>query len=102
MKKAMPIILVILIIFTLSFSVYAASDFYKSENQRRTGYITGSNVNLRSGPGTNYPSGGLVQYGDTFTTDGRIINNYWRYCHMTSGSNYGNNGYVYRTYTSLG
>lgn len=69
-------------------------------------YITGSNVNLRSGPGTSYSSGGYVQYGDTldfvynyngsFTYQGEGY--WWYHVLMTSGENSGNRGYVVSDY----
>jgi uncharacterized protein YraI len=64
--------------------------------------IVGTNVNLRSGPGSGYSSAGYVQNGDTFinyglypATDG----SYWRYCLMTSGVHNGDKGYVANQYT---
>ena len=75
--------------------------------------VNGSNVNLRSGPGTSFSSGGLLQKGDevenipipeknenneynenagklSVSAEGYV----WYYVHVLSGGNKGNNGYV--------
>lgn len=98
MKKAAALFLCVILIF--AFSIAAFAEYEQPDSMAviwRTGHIKGSNVNLRSGPGTGYPSGGLVQNGDTFNGY-RVPGYYWCYCKMTSGANAGNNGYVYRDY----
>lgn len=69
--------------------------------------IKGSNVNLRSGPGTTYPSGGLLQNGDEVENikipegkpgEGELYfdaEGYrWVYVEVKSGNNKGHKGYV--------
>lgn len=63
------------------------------------GYVIGSNVNLRSGPGTKYSSAGYVQYGDTF----RYLSHSGNWCKvkMLSGSHKGDKGYIHFSYITL-
>lgn len=101
MKKIIAFCLCLILIVALGASAaFAAND--TPTPARATWQIVGTNVNLRSGPGTNYSSAGLVQNGDTFVNGGITAGadgNNWRYCSMTSGLHAGENGYVASQYT---
>ncbi len=105
MKKLLAILLCIVMI--VAFSATAFAEFDQSIQRSVTSatwHIIGSNIRLRSGPGTEYSIGGLVQNGDKFIDGGLYTGsdgNEWRYCSMTSGSNAGNNGYVAKQYTEF-
>lgn len=68
-------------------------------------YINADGVNLRSGPGTEYSSGGLLFYGDlvnTFSTQDEYdsYGNRWCYVLVETGQCKGWFGYVLSTYIS--
>lgn len=77
MKKAAALFLCVILIFAFSIAVFAINESQVSPSAvSATWHIVGTNVNLRSGPGTNYSSGGLVQNGDTFNGY-RVPGYYW-------------------------
>jgi uncharacterized protein YraI len=65
------------------------------------GYITGSSVNLRSGPKTTYASKGLLAKGTKFYFYCFKTYGYegWDYLKVTSGPNTGVKGWVNSRYT---
>lgn len=64
------------------------------------GYVIGNNVNIRSGPGTNYSSYGQVNKGDTFEFISLVADNNptWVKVKMTSGNQKGTIGYIVYEY----
>lgn len=103
MKKIASFCLCLALI--IAFGVTAFADYSplsSPEQVTACWQIVGTNVNFRSGPGTEYSSGGYVQNGDTFINGGLFKatdGSNWRYCSMTSGSHSGENGYVASQYT---
>lgn len=105
MKKAISIILSLAML--VAFAAFSSPAFAESPATpaavTATWHIIASSVNLRSGPGTSYSSGGNVQYGDTFTNFGVVYGEgiYWRHCKMTSGSCVNQSGYVSNMYVDF-
>lgn len=103
MKKIIAFCLCLTLVMALGISAFADNSGSASTQQTNACWqIIGSNVNFRAGPGFNYSVVGLVQYGDTFVDYGisqDASGNNWRYCGMTSGSHYGEAGYVASQYT---
>lgn len=64
-KKVVSFLLCMAMIIALSVTAFADGGVAPLANRSdATHYIAGSNVNLRSGPGTGYSSGGLLQWYD--------------------------------------
>lgn len=113
MKKRL---LAILLVFMMAVCAFPVSAFAAgidaggsvSPNNTWVYYIKGNNVNLRSGPGTSFSSGGQVNNGDTldliFNSNGNFVyegDGYtWYHVHMTSGQCAGSNGYVAKNYVT--
>ncbi len=91
MKKTISIILCIAMICCVSASALAAPKESIEPMNYVYWYINTNGVNLRPAPNAT-TSGGLVYLGDRFNNLG--ITDGWRHCHMTSGQNAGNKGYV--------
>ena len=76
------------------------SSSYIAAQATVTGMVIGTNVNLRSGPGTNYSSYGQVNYGDTLEVllvyDGSA--DVWAKVRMTSGPHKGEVGCIDHDY----
>lgn len=69
MKKLIAVLLAAVLCFSLNVPAFAASTTCKYANKEfllSTGYCNASNVNVRSGPGTNYSSLGKAQKKDTY------------------------------------
>lgn len=114
MKKIVCFIMALSMMFSLSLVAFADNNEISSQFQpkyspnysspRPNGMfeITGSNVNLRSGPGTNYSSGGLLDKGDHagFHPDDPYTTVYdtWPHIKMIDGRNENKGGYVYKDY----
>ncbi len=66
---------------------------------KNAAYINGTQVNFRSGAGTNFDSLGWLSYPDTLTlVDTKLVNNAWYHVKTADGRV----GYVYKDYVTLG
>lgn len=115
-KKIVSFILCMAMIFAMSVTSYAAYsiDDGISPQADIEYYINANNVNLRSGAGTEFSSGGQVNYGDILTLrsvydskqNKTTFVHYdsndakWYSVHMVFGNCRGLNGYVFATYVS--
>ncbi len=105
-----------LLVLVLAICVFPVSAFAANLNESGdfapmsalSYYINANNVNLRSGPGTSYTSGGQVNNGDTlefvygyngtFSYYGEGYN--WYHVRMVSGQCAAKKGYVVSAYVS--
>ena len=102
-KKVVSFLLCMAMIIALSVTAFADGGVAPLANRSdATHYIAGSNVNLRSGPGTGYSSGGLLQWydechyipdsqGRTVVTNGNIT---WGHIYIDYGTNADKAGYT--------
>lgn len=102
-KKIVSFALCLVMILALSVTAFADGGIAPMANRNdATHYIAGSNVNLRSGPGLDYSSGGYLQWYDEchFIPDaeGRTIvvadNITWGHIYMDYGTNVDKAGYT--------
>ena len=102
-KKIVSFVLCLSLVFALSVTAFADDGIAPMANRAdATHYIEGYNVNLRSGPGTNYSSGGLLQRYDechyTPDSEGRTVvvngNITWGHIYMDYGTNVDKAGYT--------
>ena len=104
-KNLFPLLFCFVMLFALSVSAYADYDGAIPASEAvvsATWHVTTNGVNLRSGPGTNYATGGQVNYGDTFIYLGGAYGSgyYWYHVTMTSGNCAGMTGYIVSSYAS--
>lgn len=102
-KKIVSFMLCMIIILAMSVTAFADGGIAPMANRNdATHYIAGSNVNLRSGPGLSYSSGGLLQWYDEchYTPDSQgrtmVVNDgiTWGHIYMDYGSNVDKAGYT--------
>ncbi len=78
LKRHKTLIIIISILIILAFSIYsksAASESYESVNFEY-GKVTASSLNIRKGPGINYPAIGLLKSGEYIRVFAKIGNWY--------------------------
>ena len=95
MKKT--VCFVICVIFVLALSATAFATYDPNYNYCGYGHVTSNNINLRSGAGTNYSSGGQVNKWDTFVVRD-ADNPSWVHVDMTSGQCQTLGGYLHTDY----
>ena len=114
MKRAKKLVLFVLclsIIMSASIPALASDNDVLSDNDAPqpkydiTYYINGDGVNLRSGPGTEYSSGGLLFYGTMVTRfpardEYDSFGNRWAYVRVETGPCRLMKGYVLSIYVS--
>lgn len=107
MKKVVVLILSLLMVLSMSVPTFAlAQPPVESEQSviaRRSdiGYINASIVNLRSGPGTSYPSLGRLAYGTTVEIYWDETVPGWFYVLVLDGTLVGEQGYVSDIYVTI-
>lgn len=107
-KKLVSLLLCLAMIFALSVTAFANydTDAVEANEARATitvggdGFVTGTGVNLRSGPGTNYATYGTVYKPDAFTVD--AIYSSWYKVTMKDGGLSGTTGYISSSYATGG
>lgn len=69
------------------------------EKDKKSAYVNDTQINLRSGPGTEHDSLGWLSYPDTLTLlDEKLVNNNWYHVKTADGRE----GYMYKDYVTLG
>lgn len=111
MKKLVCLLLCLSVVFSLSVTAFADNGNSKAMYAITLGgtyYIKGDNVNLRSGAGLSYSSGGLLQKNNKVTITNNDEDIYsksadgyvWYHLHVETGDNANKNGWVAGNYLS--
>lgn len=91
------IIIAVLIVASIGMAA-VSSISVKAASAGQSGYINATDVNLRSGPGTNYSVLTMMDYGTKIQfTDGKLYNSHWYKIKILSNSI---TGYVYSDYVT--
>ena len=105
LKRFLSFALCLTVIMSVSIPVLASDENPIEARDITVYFINAEGVNLRSGPGTQYSSGGLLFYGDAVTRYSLndkydSYGNRWAYVLVETGQCRGLYGYVLRTYIS--
>lgn len=98
-KKVLSLVLLAAVAVSM-LSVYAFATEVTPRNFASVYEVTGDAVNLRSGPGTTYPSYGLLYKGDRFIKHDHLTQYAYWYQGSVPSRFQGVYGYVYYTYLS--